>query len=195
MAAGVAVRTRLRVLGAGNGGGKMTTASPDSGRPRRLIASYETYYEAQRAVDALSDSGFPVETVTIVGSDLRLVERVTGRLTIWRAALAGAVTGAWFGFLIGLVFWIVSPWALGAVLAGVLLGLVFGAFWGAVAQALTGGTRDFASVRGLEAARYDVLAEEPQAEAALRLMSQHSALSGDGATPAAAAAPRYEDRR
>jgi hypothetical protein len=111
MAAGVAVRTRLRVLGAGNGGGQMTTASPDSGRPRRLIASYETYYEAQRAVDALSDSGFPVETVTIVGSDLRLVERVTGRLTIWRAALAGAVTGAWFGFLIGLVFWIVSPWA------------------------------------------------------------------------------------
>jgi hypothetical protein len=32
-----------------------------------------------------------------VGSDLRLVERVTGRLTKARAADAGAISGAWAG--------------------------------------------------------------------------------------------------
>ena len=59
----------------------MTTASPESGTLRRLVGSYERYDDAQRAVDTLSDRRFPVERVTIVGSDLRLVERVTGRLT------------------------------------------------------------------------------------------------------------------
>ena len=48
---------------------------------KETVASYATYGEAQRAVDALSDAGFPVESVVIVGHDVRLVERVTGRLT------------------------------------------------------------------------------------------------------------------
>ena len=61
------------------------------------MASYDDYALAQRAVDQLSDDGFPVEHLDIVGSDLRLVERVTGRLTKGRAAAAGAASGAWFG--------------------------------------------------------------------------------------------------
>ena len=149
----------------------MTTASQESGTPRRLVGSYDRYDDAQRAVDTLSDRRFPVERVTIVGSDLRLVERVTGRLTVLRAALAGAATGAWIGLLVGLVFSIVSPWVLGPILTGVLFGLVFGAFWGAVAHAVTRGRRDFASIRALEAARYDVLADEPYAEQAIRVLA------------------------
>jgi hypothetical protein len=59
------------------------------------VARFDDYETAQRAVDRLSDDGFPVETLDIVGSDLRLVERVTGRL----GGLAiGAVWGAVFGF-------------------------------------------------------------------------------------------------
>jgi hypothetical protein len=171
----------------------MTTTSPDSSTLRRLVVSYGTYGEAQQAVDTLSDQGFPVEHITIVGSDLRLVERVTGRLTVLRAAGLGAVTGAWIGLLIGLIFWIVSPWALGAVLSGVLIGIVFGAFWGAILHALTGGRRDFASVRGLEAGRYDVLADEPQAEAAMRILGPHPVAATDG-TATARHAVRSEDR-
>ena len=45
------------------------------------VARFDDYEAAQRAVDQLSDDGFPVETLDIVGSDLHLVERVTGRLT------------------------------------------------------------------------------------------------------------------
>ena len=45
---------------------------------RTMIASYGDYAGAQRAIDYLSDKGFPVEHTAIVGSDLRLVEQVTG---------------------------------------------------------------------------------------------------------------------
>jgi hypothetical protein len=55
------------------------------------VARFDGYGSAQRAVDRLSDDGFPVEQLDIVGSDLQMVERVTGRLTKWRAAAAGTV--------------------------------------------------------------------------------------------------------
>jgi betaine-aldehyde dehydrogenase len=42
------------------------------------IGVFDTYPEAQRAVDALSDAGFPVQNCLIVGTDLRQLERVTG---------------------------------------------------------------------------------------------------------------------
>ena len=45
-------------------------------RPRRTVASYDDYAEAERAVDYLSDHGFPVERVAIVGHGLRYVEQV-----------------------------------------------------------------------------------------------------------------------
>src|ERR1700753_2311024 len=67
------------------------------------VARFDDYAAAQRAVDQLSDDGLPVETLDIVGSDLRLVERVTGRLTKTRAATAGAISGAWMGLLIGVL--------------------------------------------------------------------------------------------
>jgi hypothetical protein len=58
------------------------------------VGDYPTYAAAQQAVDYLSDHGFPIQHTTIVGSDLRLVETVTGRLTVAGAALAGAGGGA-----------------------------------------------------------------------------------------------------
>ena len=62
------------------------------------VAAYSTYLEAQKVVDHLSDNKFPVENVTIVGTDLRMVERVMGRLMYGRVALAGALSGAWSVF-------------------------------------------------------------------------------------------------
>ena len=54
------------------------------------VGSYDGYEQAQAAVDYLSDEKFPVENVTIIGTDLKQVERVTGRLTQGRAIAAGA---------------------------------------------------------------------------------------------------------
>ena len=137
---------------------------------RKVLGSYATYPEAQRVVDQLSDAKFPVEHVGIIGNDVLLTERVTGRLTVGRAALAGMATGAWLGLFIGFVFWIVSPWAPGALLSGVLLGALFGAVWGATAHLLSGGRRDFTSVSGLEAATYDVVVDESHYTDALRIL-------------------------
>lgn len=52
--------------------------TPPEGWP---VGSYATYAEAQRAVNHLTDEGFPVEDLTIVGVDLMLVERVLGPLS------------------------------------------------------------------------------------------------------------------
>jgi hypothetical protein len=65
------------------------------------VASHPTYLAAQHAVDYLSDHGFPVRRAAIVGTDLRMVEAVLGRMTVTRAAMAGAGSGAWLGLLAG----------------------------------------------------------------------------------------------
>src|ERR1700679_2834095 len=88
------------------------------------VARFDDYETAQRAVDGLSDDGFPVETLDIVGSDLRLVERVTGRMTKARAGGAGAIRGAWLGLLVGILLGLFTS---GAWLAVVLGGLAIGA--------------------------------------------------------------------
>ncbi len=150
------------------------TQSQAAPATRRVLGTYSTYSEAQRVVDQLSDAKFPVQYVGIIGKDVRIAERVLGRLTVGRAALAGLATGAWLGLFIGFVFWIVSPWAPEALLSGVLLGSVFGAVWGTVAHLLTGGQRDFTSVSGLEAATYDVVVDEGHYPDAMRILSSAS---------------------
>jgi hypothetical protein len=137
----------------------------DDSAGRQLVASYATYEEAQRAVDRLSDANFPVQYVDIVGRDLRLVERVTGRLTTGRAAGAGAATGAWFGLFIGLLvgLFTTGPEWLGLVLGGLLIGAVWGAVFGFLAHWSTRGERDFASTRGIAAGRYDLMVADAQA--------------------------------
>jgi hypothetical protein len=51
------------------------------------VGSYTSYLDAQKAVDYLADQQFPVHLVSIVGNDLKMVERVTGRLSYpgWRS--------------------------------------------------------------------------------------------------------------
>jgi hypothetical protein len=145
----------------------------DVGRPTVTVATYPEYASAQRAVDYLSDNEFPVERTAIVGTDLRLVENVTGRLTIVRAALAGAATGAWFGLFIGLLFGIFSEsnWV-GVILAGVLIGALWGAVFGAIAHAMTGGRRDFTSTSSLQASQYAISVDADHADQARQLLTR-----------------------
>lgn len=145
----------------------------DLGRPTVTVATYSDYASAQRAVDYLSDNGFPVERTAIVGTDLRLVENVLGRLTIARAALAGAASGAWFGLFIGLLFGIFSTanWV-GVILAGLLIGAFWGAVFGGVAHALTGGRRDFTSKSSLQAAQYAITVDAEHADQARQLVTR-----------------------
>ena len=140
---------------------------------RKIVASYPTYERAQFAVDHLSDSSFPVEHSAIVGHDLSLVEKVTGRMTKTRATGMGAVGGAWFGLFVGLFvgLFTVGPVWLSLVAAGIIIGAVWGAIFGFVAQWATRGKRDFASTSGIIAARYDITVDEAYAERAAQLLS------------------------
>ncbi|GAA4722328.1 hypothetical protein APR04_001368 [Promicromonospora umidemergens] len=122
------------------------------------VAAYSTYLEAQKAVDYLSDNKFPVENVTIVGTDLRMVERVTGRLTYGRVALAGALSGAWFGFFVGLLITLFAGEAgFQVMFAGIALGAGFGLLFSVLSYAFTRGRRDFTSSSQIVAATYAIL--------------------------------------
>jgi hypothetical protein len=146
------------------------------GTPRkRVVGTYATYAEAEAAVDRLADQKFPVERAQIVGSGLKLVEQVTGRMTYLQAALRGALAGAFVGVLMGWLFdafdWfnpvVASGWL---VIDGLWFGAVVGALVGLLIHALSGGRRDFESVGSLQAERYDVLVDEGVAAEALRLL-------------------------
>jgi hypothetical protein len=140
------------------------------------VSSFSSYEEAQAAVDKLSDLKFPVEELDIVGSDLRLVEHVTGRLTLGRATAAGAASGAWFGLFIGLLvgLFTTGPTWLGLVLGGIFLGGAWGAAFGYIGHAATRGRRDFSSMRSLVAATYAVVARGGHADDARRLLGVSS---------------------
>lgn len=150
-----------------------TAESTASAGGSTLLATYPDYMDAQRLVDRMSDDGFPVESVRIVGEGVRTVEQVTGRMTKGRAALAGAVSGAWFGVLIGLLFGLFTDGA--AWIWLLLVSLVIGAFWGAVfgfvAHWGTRGRRDFASTMTLQAKRYEVHVDRAQATRASRYVA------------------------
>ena len=141
------------------------------------VGSYDSYEQAQAAVDYLADEKFAVENVTIVGSDLRMIEKVTGRLTTGRAVAAGAAGGAWWGLFVGLLLGIFSTdgavWV-GSVLAGLLIGLVFGALFGWMGYAATRGRRDFTSTSRIVASRYDVMCNPAHAEEARALLARFS---------------------
>ncbi|WP_407651526.1 general stress protein [Actinoplanes sandaracinus] len=148
-----------------------TTGTGMGSGPTVVVGTYPDYALAQQAVDHLSDNRFPVQRTSIVGTDLRLVENVLGRLTTARAALAGAASGAWFGLLIGLFFGIFSDssW-IAVLLTTVIIGAIWGAIFGAIAHAATGGRRDFTSRSSLQAATYEVHADTEVADEARTLL-------------------------
>lgn len=129
---------------------------------RPVLSSYDNYVDAQKAVDTLSDNHFPVQNVTIVGVDLKMVESVLGRMSWARAAMSGAGTFAWFGVLIGLFvsfFGSHDVSALDYILLGLLYGAGFGIVFGLVSYGFSGRRRDFVSRQDIQASRYDVLCE------------------------------------
>ena len=149
---------------------------PNRRRDAKSSHGFTTYVDAQRLVDQMSDGGFPVEHVRIVGDGVRTVENITGRLTTGKAALAGAGSGAWFGLLIGLLFAIftVGPVWIYLMLVAAIIGAFWGATFGFIAHWSTRGQRDFSSVLALEAQRYDICVTAEFAAEAARFVDGES---------------------
>jgi hypothetical protein len=151
----------------GNAGSPLKLQFPQS------LAVYDDYASAQQAVDFLSDKEFPVENCMIVGTDLKRVERITGRLTTGRVAVGGLVSGIWLGLFVGLIFALFTEESfLAVILSTVLIGALFGVIWALVGYAFTRGQRDFSSITTVVATKYEVLVEHKVAAQARELLAQ-----------------------
>ena len=151
--------------------------------PRRTVASFRSYAEVAGAVDYLSDRGFAVDRVAIVADDVRLVEHVTGRAgygdAAWRGAFVGGIVGLVWAWLVAVLNWsqpvMATGWlTLWGLIVGLVIGAVIGALIAAALHAATRGDRDFDSVRGFEADRYDLVVDGDVAAEAERLLVDRS---------------------
>lgn len=140
------------------------------------VAAYPNYAQAQAAVEYLAVHEFAVQDVTIVGSDLQLVERVTGRLTRSKVAAAGAASGAWFGLFVGLLMGLFSTTVQGGslllIVVGAGIGALFGVAMGLLGYSVTKGRRDYTSSSQVVAQRYDLLCNPATAEQARNLLAK-----------------------
>jgi hypothetical protein len=136
------------------------------------LAVYDDYAAAQKTVDYLSDNKFPVEQLMIVGTDLKRIERITGRLTNGKVALGGLLSGLWLGAFIGLIFtFFTNRNIVGIFLATLVIGAAWGVIWALVGYAAARGRRDFSSVTQVVATRYEVLVEHKSAAQARELLA------------------------
>ena len=152
---------------------------PHAGRGLELeypmsLATYDDYPSAQKTVDLLADDDFPVQHIAIVGTELRSFERVTGRVTRGKVAVAGALSGLWLGVFVGIAFALIDGKGGSAVLFTMpLLGVAFGLLWSQLGYStVTGrGARDFSSTTQIVAMKYEILVEHNLVAHARELMS------------------------
>ncbi len=170
------------------------TPTPPQGE---TVASYATYLEAQKAVDHLAEKAFAVQLVTIVGTDLRMVERVTGRLSYPRVALGGFMSGAWFGLFVGLLLSLfTAPGSSSPFIPAILIGGAFGLLFSVITYSFSRGRRDFTSSSQIVASSYAVLCRTEQAHKARELLREIGGVqSGWPARPAVAPPAPVSDPR
>lgn len=125
------------------------------------IAAFKTHEEASDAVEVLAENQFPLTTVTIVGSDLHLAEKIVGRLTPARVALTGATQGLTWGLMMAVFSILFYPQAAALIpvvliVVGVLLGMVINT----AAWAMSAKRGKFAAQSSLVASRYAILVTE-----------------------------------
>jgi hypothetical protein len=136
------------------------------------LATFDAYASAQKLVNSLVSDGVPFRSLSIVGTDVNLVERVTGKIGYGRAALSSAMSGSWLGVLAGLVFVIVSPAdVITPIVAGGIIGAGIGMVVGMVLFTLAGSNRrSYRSMQQIVAKSYRVVVEPEAHQQALAAM-------------------------
>ncbi|WP_394216875.1 general stress protein [Brachybacterium vulturis] len=141
----------------------------------RSLGVYSTYQEVQSVVDTLADKQFPVQSTLIVGTDLKLMERVTGRRTWPKVIFQGALSGLWMGLFLGLLLLLLSPGNLTVILTSVVLGIVFFTVSSVIGYTMTGGRRDFTSMTATIPMQYELLVEHKHAAQAQQILAESGA--------------------
>ena len=167
-----------------NGGVSQTSRFRGRGKdmsvsiPRgETLATFDAYASAQKLVNSLVSDGVPFRSLSIVGTDVNLVERVTGKIGYGRAALSSAMSGSWLGVLAGLVFVIVSPTdVITPIVAGGIIGAGIGMVVGMVLFTLAGSNRrSYRSMQQIIAKSYRVVVEPDAHQQALAAMKASQA--------------------
>ena len=138
------------------------------------VGIFNSYADAQKAVDYLADEKFAVQNLAIVGTDLKSVERVLGRRS-WRTELSSGVSsGVSTGLIVGIIMLIFTRPAsvLVLILSCLALGVAIGLAFAAAGYAMTRGKRDFTSVTQTVATKYEVLCEHKVAAQAREMLLQ-----------------------
>ena len=136
------------------------------------VGIFNTYADAQKAVDYLADEKFEVQNLAIVGTDLKSVERVLGRRSWGTVVNQGVMSGISTGLLVALVMLIFLQPAsfLALLLVSLAIGIVLGIGFNAAAYALSRGQRDFTSITQTVATKYEVLCEHKVAAQAREML-------------------------
>jgi hypothetical protein len=142
----------------------------------RVIGSFGSFEQAQRAVDDLARVRFPVRRVTIVARAVRRFDQRRDRSGYGWAAVHGALLGATTGAVVGLL---VALLVLAEPLGGALTVAAWATLAGAVAGIAVGvGSEALRAPPGetwkalVHADRYDLVADDDVAERARYLLAR-----------------------
>jgi len=178
----------------------MFTGRPAAGRDEvgEKVASFPSYEQAQKAVSSLITGEVPARDIAIVGSGLRSIERITGRLGYATAARSGALNGLMLGLLFAFIVVLGQPTVQISLFLGVLLvGMALGMLLSLGTYSIIRRRRDFASVMQVTADHYDVCVAAPSLHKARGILGPTGTARTVVARPSAAvddAPPQYGER-
>ncbi|MFV0319020.1 MAG: general stress protein [Microbacterium sp.] len=154
------------------------------------VARYPDYEAAQKAVSRLIAAEVPARDIAIVGTGLRSVERVTGRLGYATAARSGAINGLLLGLLFSVFLVIGSPSVPIQAFIGVMfVGIALGMLMSIITYSFVRRRRDFASAMQVVADHYDVTV----AAATVHKARQVLGVAGPSAPAPAADVPQHPE--
>jgi hypothetical protein len=151
---------------------KQNAASIPEGR---TLATFADYKLAVTYVESMIENDFPARLVSIIGTDLKSVESIKGKLGYGRVALSGALTGSWLGMFFGLIFGASGTGAEAVLLTNVTAGVVIGAGIGMLINvirfSLTKNRRGFISGQMVVAKKYEVVVPKEQLQLAKKAVA------------------------
>ena len=141
----------------------------------QTLATFADYKLAVTYVESMIENDFPARLVSIIGTDLKSVESIKGKLGYGRVALSGALTGSWLGMFFGLIFGASGTGAEAVLLTNVTAGVVIGAGIGMLINvirfSLTKNRRGFISGQMVVAKKYEVVVPKEQLQLAKKAVA------------------------
>lgn len=173
-------------------GGRLPAGFDETGQ---TVASFARYEAAQKAVSQLIAGDIPAKHIAIVGTGLRSIERVTGKLGFATAARSGAINGLFLGLVFSAIFVIGTPSPpiqlfVGVLLVGVAIGMLLSIFMFALVRR----RRDYASVAQVVADHYDVTVSSENVHRAREILGTLTVVARPAPEPDLSVPPRYGER-